>query len=192
VGLPYNPYAPPETPPFAERDPGSAALATRWRRLGGALVDGLFAVAAGFLPAVALHAAGLDPFPLEATRPPSLGWMPSGLLSLSTGLLPDALQWFLIARSGQTLGKKALDMRIVTLDGEVVGFTRGVALRWWPAYALSVASVLIATFLPAASLLRSLLTMVVGADALFIFGSQKRCLHDFIAGTRVVMTREPE
>jgi hypothetical protein len=62
--LPYNPYAPPSAEPDPARKPaGPYALATRGQRFAGAFVDGMFAIVLGLAPAVALHAAGYDPFP---------------------------------------------------------------------------------------------------------------------------------
>jgi uncharacterized RDD family membrane protein YckC len=186
MALPYNPYAPPEAPPHFPGDPTAILLATRSQRFAGALVDSLFGISLGFLPAAAFHAAGLDPFPAELTQAAGMSWLPSGLLALFLGFIPTSIQWWLISRSGQTLGKKVAHTRIVTLDGEVAGFVSGVLLRWMPILAASTLSVVLATFAPSAGLLKHLLTMLLGVDVLFIFGPSRRCLHDHIASTRVV------
>jgi uncharacterized RDD family membrane protein YckC len=59
-------------------------------------------------------------------------------------------------------------MKIVRHDGSNPGFLQAVVMRNW---------------------LRVLLNMVpffALADALFIFGANKRCLHDLLAGTYVI------
>jgi uncharacterized RDD family membrane protein YckC len=78
-------------------------------------------------------------------------------------------QLVLLARRGQTLGKIAVGVRIVRLDtGENGGFLTNVLLR---------------------SLVNSLLStnpLYLLIDSCFIFRSERRCLHDLIAGTIVV------
>jgi len=190
-GLPHNPYAPPGAEPeVARRSPGSYALASRSARLSGAIADGLFATVLGFAPAVAIHAAGYDPFPTKLPAGSTASWMPSGILSTLVSLVPTVYQWWLITQSGQTVGKKFMKTRIITLDGDVAGFTRGVLLRNVPLHLLGFVSTIVTTYAPS---LRAVVWIVSGLstlDDLFIFGESKRCLHDYIAGT-VVVSEEP-
>lgn len=81
-------------------------------------------------------------------------------------------QWFLLATSGQTIGKKLLMMRIVTDDGQLPGFVRAVVMRNW-----------VCRLLCSVPLAGPWFALV---DVLFIFSSSRKCLHDHIAGTRVV------
>jgi uncharacterized RDD family membrane protein YckC len=83
-------------------------------------------------------------------------------------------QWYLIATTGQTLAKRWLGIMIVRTDGSPCGFVNGVLLRNWVIYVLL-------SFLPFVNYLVWLI------DALMIFGDERRCLHDHIAGTRVVV-----
>lgn len=84
-------------------------------------------------------------------------------------------QWVLISTTAQSFGKRALGMRIVRhRDGAPVGFVRGVLLR------SIVSRVLTRLMCRLGSLI----------DVLVIFTSDRRCLHDYIAGTVVV--RGPE
>ncbi len=78
------------------------------------------------------------------------------------------IQWNLIATRGQTLGKMLLFIRIVNVNGEIPGFLSGVILRNWLRAALSS--------IPFFGLI----------DVLFIFTESRRCIHDYLAGTRVV------
>jgi uncharacterized RDD family membrane protein YckC len=189
MGLPYNPYDPPRAPyePPREADPHSNELASLGQRLGGAMLDGAFVMAAGLVPAIILHGLDLDPFPIAARA--KVSFMPSELLTFCVSLFPSAVQWWLIARSGQTIGKKAVGTRIVTLDGPIAGFYHGVLLRWLPQLTLNLASAIFVILFPTAHLLRAALSIVLLVDILFIFGGERRCIHDYIAGTRVVRLR---
>ena len=80
------------------------------------------------------------------------------------------VQVILLTKDGQTLGKGALKIRIVkTSTGQNGGFVANVLLR------LVVNGILWA-FIPFYGLV----------DTLFIFKEDRRCIHDFIAGTQVV------
>lgn len=79
------------------------------------------------------------------------------------------VQVVLLTVAGQTLGKKALDIRIVKVEtGRNGGFVTNVLLR---------------SILNGALGLIPLYSLV---DILFIFRSDRRCIHDLIAGTVVV------
>ena len=82
-----------------------------------------------------------------------------------------AVQAVLVSRRGQSIGKLAMGIRIARADGRRVGFVHGVLLRSW-----------LMAWLNAAPL-------VFVLDSIFIFGSQRRCLHDRLADTRVVKLR---
>jgi uncharacterized RDD family membrane protein YckC len=77
-------------------------------------------------------------------------------------------QWNLISVQGQTIGKWLLRMKIVVLGGSSPGFLRGVVLRNWLRIVLSV--------IPFFALV----------DVLFIYSQPTRCIHDYLAGTRVI------
>jgi uncharacterized RDD family membrane protein YckC len=81
------------------------------------------------------------------------------------------LQCVLLSRDGQTIGKKMLRIRIVNTDTEKNGgFVPNVLLR----YLLN-------------GLISWLTCSIYGfVDVLFIFRGDRRCLHDFIAGTHVI------
>jgi uncharacterized RDD family membrane protein YckC len=188
---PYNPYAPPRAPrarlPVAS--PGGRALAARGRRLAGALLDGLFDVAFQMSPAFALRGAGLDPFPRGPAKGAFSSFMPSGVLIQLCFLLPAAVQWTLIARSGQSLGKKAVGTRIVTRRGRRAGLVRGVIFRAGPEFSLSLTGTALgAMHVPMhySVVFSVVVALLYLSDALFIFRHDVRCIHDHIAGTWVV------
>ncbi|MFK7737343.1 MAG: RDD family protein [Pirellulaceae bacterium] len=77
-------------------------------------------------------------------------------------------QWNLIASRGQSIGKFLCCIRIVRTTGHLPGFFNGVLLRNWVRNLLCI--------IPFFGLI----------DILFIFGSAQRCIHDYLADTRVV------
>ncbi len=82
-------------------------------------------------------------------------------------------QIILLTTLGQTVGKRAMKIKIVRVsDQQNGGFVSNVLLRGFVNGLIC--------YIP---LLGGLYAL---ADMLFIFGSERRCLHDFIAGTIVV------
>jgi uncharacterized RDD family membrane protein YckC len=80
-----------------------------------------------------------------------------------------AIQLYFLVTRGQTLGKMVMDIRIVKMATDRNGgFVTNVLLRTIANGILSI--------IPFYSLV----------DVLFIFRGDRRCLHDMIAGTRVV------
>lgn len=122
----------------------------------------------GFFMVMAMAKQGMAENPIDAIRN-------HGQLSLGTLILLHcipmmlvAIQWVLLATSGQTLGKKLFMIRIVGTEGRIPGFVRAVVLRNW---------------------VRNLLYMIPLAwlvDCLFVLGESKRAGHDWIAGTKVI------
>jgi uncharacterized RDD family membrane protein YckC len=79
------------------------------------------------------------------------------------------LQIFLLSRDGQSVGKRVMGIRIVRNDSEANGgFVSNVLLR-----------VIVNTVL-------SLIPFYTLVDILLIFREDRRCIHDMIAGTKVV------
>jgi len=141
-------------------------LASPWKRLGAALIDGLVAVLmvvpimslTGMLPQV------LNDQPLTLNQQIALfvgGWI---LFLIWNG--------YLLYHKGQTIGKAVTKIRIVDQNGDVPSFGKLFGLRY---------------FLPG---LIAQIPLVGGGlsivDVLFIFGQEHRCLHDHLAGTWVI------
>jgi uncharacterized RDD family membrane protein YckC len=149
---------------------GSAGfeLAGRWARLAGAIIDGLISIASVVPAYVFLFVATANN--RRGASAMTLAFLPlllGGLLAVSI------VQWVLITKSGQSLGKKALGTRIVRIeDGQLPGFVKGVILRGWLPF-----------------LLRQICGLFSLVDACWIFGEERRCVHDLIANTRVVVAR---
>ena len=160
----------PFSPPKANLEGGAAGgadqtLAPRGTRLLAVLLDGLvftpvmvFLWIGAFMNASASRGAG---------EPSAL----AGILAGLGGLLLLAMlvfQIYLLSAKGQTLGKRWMKIRIVKMDGSNPGFVGAVLMRAFVNGLLGM--------LPFYGLV----------DILFIFNDDQRCLHDKIAGTRVV------
>lgn len=173
-----NPYAPPKTERW--RTCAEGELAERTTRLGAYLLDSLVLFASA-IPlvfiltlSIAERAAKRGGFSVDSTS----GLAFEALVGALVGPIPLTLyQWYLIATRGQTLGKKWTGIKIVKSDGSPVDFTSGVLRRNW---LLSIPSV-IPTFGGGLSVIISLI------DPLMILGDGRRCLHDLIADTKVIV-----
>ena len=80
---------------------------------------------------------------------------------------------YLLATRGQTVGKLAAGTRIVSVaDNKILPFHKVILLRYLPVWVIA--------YVP---LIGPILGLV---NPLFIFREDRRCLHDHIAGTRVI------
>jgi uncharacterized RDD family membrane protein YckC len=147
-------------------------LASRWRRLAAALIDGTLLALAAAPRTFALGGAvqcGVN-VGQPAFRPDDLSR--SGVMSTVLFLVLMAVQSRFIASNGRSIGKRIAHARIVTATGAKASFFNAVVLRTW-----------VPLFLPLVPFVGALVAVV---DVLFIFGPSRRCLHDLIAGTKVI------
>ena len=148
-------------------EPAKLRTASLGNRICASLVDAGATVAAGIVGALVGACLGAVAGQLESGT--NLGAM-LGLFGFV------ALQIYLIAISGQTVGKKWFRIRIVRTSGRAAGFIHGWGLR----------SLIPAMFTYFFTALMLPAFVFVVADLAFVFSSQRRTLHDRIAGTRVV------
>jgi uncharacterized RDD family membrane protein YckC len=165
---PSNPYAAPvaRVEDFQE---GQLVLADRAIRFVAKLVDGLvFGVIAivAIVAAIALPALeGND----QAQTAVGIACIVVGVAGFVSIVVYNLI---LLNRSGQTIGKRMLNIRILRSDGSHCELLRIIFARWLPV-----------TLLGAIPLLGYIVQLV---DPLMIFRSDQRCLHDLIADTIVV------
>ena len=177
----FNPYSPPTadtdgaTWPENSGETDFKMTADRGTRLGAAIIDGLLYLAT-MIPAIIL---------IALMRGSHMGAVEITVIIVAIGILPLAIyQWYLVATTGQTLAKKWLRIRVVKMDGSPVDFMSGVFLRIWvPSVILHVFGYLIVQ-LGASTNVANLFGLI---DVLLIFGRESRCVHDLIAGTKVVV-----
>jgi len=169
---PVNPYAAPtDTTTPAEQNDQGGELATPSSRLGAQIIDNLLLGLAAAPGAIVGAILGTQFHYGSAGQDESIGVMTLALAGL-TGLLFYIYQCQLISATGQSLGKRWSHIHIVLENGEPPGFWRGVVLRSWALFLLRV--------IPGFG-------YVVGlVDSLMVFSEGRRCLHDRIAGTRVL------
>jgi uncharacterized RDD family membrane protein YckC len=157
IGL--NPYRPPASPTPDVPSLAIPSLADRLDRFVAAVIDFvLFGLPVGTL------VQGLASATLSGGQAGVLG-----LLVVVVGLL----QCRLLYERGQTIGKLVFGIRIVRRDGRRAELLRLVLLRDGFSYALR--------WVPVVGVFLALL------DALMIFRSDRRCLHDLVADTIVVI-----
>ncbi|WP_076924302.1 RDD family protein [Pseudoalteromonas sp. EB27] len=136
--------------------------ATRSDRLVAAIVDGILGVVC-FIPVFML--VWFDNLS-QPTLTLSAGLLGYGILSTLV------LHGYLMYQRGQTIGKSLMSIRIENLDGTQASFTTIYFKRMLCMQLLS--------------LVPSVGQFIAGfVNPLFIFGKDKRCLHDHLAGTKV-------
>lgn len=168
----WNPYAPPDPSAddrwMADQSRELQILASRGTRFGAQVLDSLlsFGCALPFIIAAAAlgFSGGLDS---ELIIIAIIALAVMAVLGLAI------YQWYLVATTGQSLGKKWLGIKIVRMDGSDVDFMSGVVLRSW-----------VIGFIGAVPYIGACVSLL---DALWIFGEEQRCLHDHIAGTKVIV-----
>ncbi|MEA2560418.1 MAG: hypothetical protein QOH06_1922 [Acidobacteriota bacterium] len=145
-------------------------LASFGRRFAAILIDGLL-VALPILVPVALvflllSLANAQERMLEILASED-SIFPAGFLTLGGGLLYFLYEGLMLASGGQTMGKRAMRVKVVTVEGGDI--TAGQA---W-----------------SRAILRTILAFVPGLgliDLLAAFGLERASLHDRLARTRVV------
>ena len=162
-----NPYAAPAARLAEALQDGTPEKAARGVRLGAVLLDGVPIAVIAIIAAIVLPTVGVG----------SNGKIsPVGVAVLTIVLLLalayGIYQLVQLHRTGQTFGKKMLGIKIVRNDGSRAGLGRIFWLRMF-----------VPGFVGAIPLVGGLFGLI---DPLFIFGEEKRCLHDLIADTIVV------
>jgi uncharacterized RDD family membrane protein YckC len=177
-----NPYAPPraEVRDAPAAPPTKGTLATRTLRLAGVIVDSV---------ASAVFVVPILVFTGYWTAVIS-GELSYGTISLGGFASFTALQGFLLATRGQTIGKWLVGTRIVRADNdEVPMLARTLSLRYGT-LALGLPVSLLVLVLAGAIAYALIVFGLI--DIALIFRRDRRCLHDLIAGTKVVaVARSP-
>lgn len=148
--------------------------ADRGARFLANLVDQLLI----FIPAVLVGGIGVAVlFGSTAVPDASLlteRWLQILALAVLLGIGALGVELWAQVYWGQSLGKRALQIKVLRSDGAEVELWRIVLLR---------------------NLLVAVLSQVLGVfgliDVLFIFGKEQRCLHDYMSDTIVVQHTRP-
>jgi uncharacterized RDD family membrane protein YckC len=127
-----NLYAPPKSEVKDVTGDEAQELASRSARLGAVIVDGLLGFIL-FTPAYVMNFATLaqqsrgNPLAVWVNLAKTGGWFYIGLLG---ALIVLAIDLMLLARNGQTIGKKLLGIKVVRVDGSPVSLFRVFFLRY--------------------------------------------------------------
>lgn len=170
---------PPPVSAVAESD-----LAERENRLFARLIDWSIQILCALPGAIILGTEALQAI-LAAGRTGNFdfGGLDQARVGLGAVVLFGAMlvlwivQVVLLTTRGQTIGKIILGIRIVQLDGSRAGFVRAWLLREFVPALIGLIPVAGPFFL------RPVFTLV---DWGFIFRNDRRCVHDYIAGTKVI------
>lgn len=141
------------------------------KRIGGAVVDGIF-VMIGFAVGIGLSVASvaiLGPPAEDADPFATVGFW----VILVGAAIPTIINYVLVSKSGQTLGKKMVGTVIVDKDSGVpVGFGQGIFKRS-----------MVFGFITGIPIVGPLIALV---DIGFLFTEEHQTLHDRLANTLVV------
>jgi uncharacterized RDD family membrane protein YckC len=169
-----NLYAPPKSAVKDVDHDETLDLASRGSRLAAVMLDGILGFIC-FTPAYIMNFATLmqqargNPVVFWINLARTGGWFYVGALG---ALVVLAIDLTLLARNGQTIGKKVLGIKVVRVDGSPVSLFRVFFLRY-------VCNTFL-TLIPVAGSLYSLV------DVLMIFSESRRTVHDHIADTIVI------
>jgi uncharacterized RDD family membrane protein YckC len=170
-----NPYTPPSAPVRDIPAEGAAELGGRGARLGAVLLDGVIGGLLIYLPfAIFVGASGVQNMIGSDGQFDVQAFLASGaLLALVPGtVIYAAITIWLVARNGQTIGKKLLGIKVVRTNGDKAGIGRIFWLRN-----------VILTVISAIPIIGGIVALV---DTLLIFRESRKCLHDQIADTIVI------
>ena len=144
----------------------ATTLASRWKRFGGGLIDGVVSMAI-MVPIMLTTDVPQQPF---RGQPMTFG--EQATLFVVGWVVFLVLNGYLLYKRGQTIGKVAVKTKIIDLNGNLPSFGKLIVLRYF-----------ILGLVVQIPIVGSLAGLV---DGLLIFGKERRCLHDYMAGTRVI------
>ena len=142
-------------------------LASLSDRLAAALLDGVITGIIVLLPLFSIY--GLDGVKELISKYGIVYALIMSVIGQSVYLL---LNGKLLYKYGQTIGKRYIEIKIVTLDGNLPSIRESYVLRNLVVNCLNLIP-LIGRF-------------VSFVDVVFIFRKDRRCIHDLIAGTKVI------
>ena len=185
-----NPFAPPRAHVEDQfTTTAEMAPATRMARFLAVLIDGSPGIAIAVIALVAAAVVMPEVFSFPSHfDPKSLNWVALGsvgLLVICLSIAWGIWQIVLLYRYGQTIGKKAMGIRVVRMDGSRVSFARFFFIRGGVLVVIRavIGGISGGLHMRYGNFAGYLVTLI---DALLIFGPAMRCGHDYIADTRVV------
>lgn len=170
----FNPYQAPGAHVEDINDSEEYELAGRGTRLGAVIIDSLIIMVPLLLAIVpvmmAFGAAGAGVGGADAM---GVGAMIAIAIGSIGFLALFVVNLVMLHRTGQTIGKRLLNVKIVRTDGSRAGLTRIFFLR-----------MVVPGMIGGLPFVGYIFSIV---DPLFIFQESRRCVHDLIADTIVVL-----
>jgi len=165
----FNPYQTPKSN-LTRSSESAIVLAGRGQRFLAAMVDGIIALVV-MIPVMMV--LGVFSYSMKGLQPPFFLMLSATSIGFVVFV---AIHATLLSRYGQTIGKKALGIRIADMEGNKPPLGTILFKRYLPVSFIGLIPI-VGQFLPL-------------IDALFIFRGDRRCLHDLIAGTQVLRMQE--
>lgn len=157
-------YRSPESNLEVENEQG-VELASRWHRLGSSFVDALTIIP--FMLPLMYFTGGFDGI-LSGVKPSLLY---SFMISMVSCVFFLIVHGKIMVRDGQTWGKKLLNIKISTMENELPNVS--VLIKRYGFYWV----------IPQIPVVGQVISLI---NVLFVFTKSKRCLHDYVADTKVV------
>ncbi|MEM7364869.1 MAG: RDD family protein [Pseudomonadota bacterium] len=163
-----NPYETPSAPLVEET--GEHELATLTERLAAAIIDGIIAIV------ITMPIYWFTDLWDRMMAGEQLNLTETVVMTAVGMVLFLLIHGYTLATRGQTLGKVVMRTRIVSNEAsELLPLWRLVLLRYLPIWIVGA--------IPFAG------SFFILLDSVFIFRKDRRCVHDFIAGTKVIKVR---
>jgi len=160
-----NPYATPSAD-VAVEELGEEVLAGRFARLIAAIVDGIVILLV-LVPFTYLFGYWERALSGQYLLLEGIAWTVAGTVVWLV------VNGYTLAKRGQTLGKMLLGVRIVSVSDDSI-------LPVWKVFFVRYLPVTLVSQIP----LLGFFAVII--NALFIFRADRRCVHDLMAGSRVV------
>lgn len=159
-----NPYAAPTAELVADEN-RTIILASRGKRLGAVIIDTIISIAL-ILPLM-YFTGGFDIITSGTTN---YGY--NALLGVFGIVIFFLIHGRYLALYGQTIGKKMVGIKITDLQGNLPSFKKQILVRY--GFTSIIGNI---------PFIGGLVSII---DVLFIFGKERRCLHDRVARTMVL------
>lgn len=170
---PDNPYQAPKTDLVNTGDdaaPGEHVLAGRLTRLGASFIESLIQGVVIILVLVPFFAStGIDGFVYWVE---TNNFLSSAIMFVLGFFVYTVVNFYLLRKNGQTVGKYLCGIKIVRTDGSPADVWRILFLRYFPLMLLMQ--------IPTVG------GFVALIDSVMIFRQSRKCLHDDIADTIVI------
>lgn len=161
-----NVYSTPQAQLVDQVGDSEKPLASRWARLGASIIDSIIMMVI-ILP-VMYFTGGFEGI-MEGVQPSFVYTLGIAVVGI---IVFFVINYRLLVTSGQTVGKKVLEIKIVDLNGNLPVFQPQLVIRY--------AVYMLPGQIPVVGQIFSFINI------LFIFTKEKRCIHDLVAKTRVV------